>query len=182
MVGVETSANRLGDDALEYIVFGTAVRDAAFPLRAGDKLGMCTLSGQEVYQLRRLGAKVCGVVAHATANSIKLEADSSQILNARHWSTSSRNAELPEMGPGIAETRRRCLAAVSGQARAVGANQLVISTLKHEVRHHHFGDGKRRRHYFHVVFHVVGTAIKAHARQPHPSPMPDTAISMNIND
>jgi hypothetical protein len=37
---------------------------------------------------------------------------------------------------------------------------IVISTIEHAI-HHEYGSGKHQHHYFHVVFHAVGTAIKA---------------------
>jgi uncharacterized protein YbjQ (UPF0145 family) len=183
VIGIKLDVRQVqeGVEALECVAFGTAVRDAAFPTRKGDKLGMCALSGQEVYRLRRLGAKICGVVCHTTVNSIKLETESNHVLNSMRRSRKSRNAELPEMATGIAETRRRALAAVRGQASGVGANHLVISELRHDIRHHFYGAGQHKHHYFYVTFHVVGTAIKTGARQPHPAPMPVPTIAMNIN-
>ena len=53
----------LGDAGnLELVVFGTAVRDSTLPAHPSGRLGMCTLSGQDVDKLRRIGAEVRDVV------------------------------------------------------------------------------------------------------------------------
>src|ERR1700736_350371 len=63
VIGIEMSAKAFGDsNSVEYVVFGTAVRETTLAHldRSGPR--MCALSGQDVDKLRRIGAETLGVI------------------------------------------------------------------------------------------------------------------------
>ena len=66
MIGIElTVTSFLGEPGtVEYVVFGTAVRDSL--LARGPRSGarMCTLDAQDVDKLRRIGAETVAVIGH----------------------------------------------------------------------------------------------------------------------
>jgi uncharacterized protein YbjQ (UPF0145 family) len=185
VIGIEMSAGgKLGGaDNIEYIVFGTAVRETALPRRGDGDLGMCALSGQDVDKLRRIGAQVCAVVGHTTVFSVQLMPNSNYMLNSSGWfgGPGAGNAEVPEITRGVYEARRRAMGEVRRQAGAAGANNIVISTLTHSIDHREYEQvGGFKYHYFFVTMHVLGTAIRLGAHPPHPTPMPGPLMSINL--
>jgi uncharacterized protein YbjQ (UPF0145 family) len=181
VIGIEVSSGSLGDSGnVELVVFGTAVRERTLPPRRGG-LGMCTLSGQDVDKLRRIGAEVCGVVGHTTVVSVQLGTGSSWVMNTsgRFGASGSRNAEIPEIAQGVYEARDRAMAEVRAQASAADASGIVISTLRHTIEHYEYEAGYKY-HFFHVTMSVLGTAIRVGAREPHPTPLSGPMMSINL--
>lgn len=187
VVGIEVNAGSLGDAGnTELVVFGTAVRDSTRQADAGPRqLGMCTLSGQEVDKLRRIGAEVCGVVGHTTVLSVQLGRNSSWVMNAGGLlggGGAAMNAEITEIAQGVYDARNRVMLEVRRQANAVQANNIVVSTLAHAIEHFEFEQAGYRYHYFHVTMNVLGTAIRLGVRDPHPAPLPGPMMSINLGD
>ena len=145
---------------------------------------MCTLSGQDVDKLRRIGAEVCGVVGHTTVLSVQLGANSSWVMNCGSGmfgaGGASMNAEITEVSQGVYDARNRVMLEVRRQANAAGANNIVISTLRHTIEHYEYEQAGYRHHYFHVTMNVLGTAIRLGAREPHPGPLPEPVMSINL--
>ncbi len=71
---------------------------------------------------------------------------------------------------------------VRRQAAAAGANDMVISKLKHDIGHHEYESVGYRHHFFIVSMHVLGTAIRLGAHEPHPAPLGEPVMSINIGD
>ena len=185
VIGIEINAGSLGDAGnTELVVFGTAVRDSTLQSRAGKPLGMCTLSGQEVDKLRRIGAEVCGVVGHTTVLSVQLGMNSSWVMNAGGMlgGGARMNAEITEIAQGVYDARNRVMLEVRRQANAVQANNIVVSTLAHAIEHYEYEQPGYRYHYFHVTMNVLGTAIRLGARDPHPAPLPEPMMTINLGD
>lgn len=185
VIGIEMSAAGTlgGADNVEYIVFGTAVRESVLPRRSGGAVGMCALSGQDVDKLRRIGAEVRAVVGHTTVFSVQLMPNSNYMLNSSGWfgGAGAGNAEIPEITGAVYEARRRAMGEVRSQAGAAGANNIVISALRHSIDHREYEQaGGFRYHYFFVTMHVLGTAIRLGAHPPHPSPMTGPMMSINL--
>ncbi len=186
VIGIEMSISRGsmgGGDSIEYVVFGTAVRDNVFPRSANSQIGMCTLSGQDVDKLRRIGAEVCEVVGHTTVVSVQLRPGSNYLLNSSGggWlGGGSMNAEVPEITAGVYEARRRAMGEVRRQASAAGANNIVISLLRHSIDHREYDGAGGRYHYFYVTMHILGTAIRLGAHPPHPAPLTGPVMSINL--
>jgi uncharacterized protein YbjQ (UPF0145 family) len=187
VIGIEMNAGSLGDRGnVELVVFGTAVRDSTLQSSPGDPLGMCTLSGQEVDKLRRLGAVPVGVVGHTTVLSVQLGMNSSWVMNSGGGmfggGGAQMNTEIIEISQGVYDARNRVMAEVRRQANAVGANTIVISTLRHTIEHHEYEQPGYRQHFFHVTMNVLGTAIRLGARRPHPAPLPEPMMTINLGD
>ena len=193
VIGIEINAGSVGDATnTEMVVFGTAVRDttlappagASVAGRPGDRpLGMCTLSGQDVDKLRRIGAEVRGVVGYTTVISVQLGANSSWVMNSGRGIISggaSRNVEIAEVSQGVYDARNRVMLEVRRQANAVAANNIVVSRLQHTIEHFEYEQATYRNHYFHVTMNVLGTAIRLGAREPHPGPLPAPVMSMSL--
>lgn len=183
VIGIEMTVGSLGEAGnVELVVFGTAVRDSTLPAHPGGRLAMCTLSGQDVDKLRRIGAQVCGVVGHTTVLSVQLGMNSSWVMNrgGMFGGGASMNTEIVEITQGVYDARDRAMAEVRRQANAAGANEIVISTLQHGIDHYEYEQGGYKYHYFHVRMSVIGTAIRLGEREPHPAPLSGPLLSMNL--
>jgi uncharacterized protein YbjQ (UPF0145 family) len=183
VIGIEITTGSLGDAGnLELVVFGTAVRDTTLPSHPSGRLGMCTLSGQDVDKLRRIGAEVCDVVGHTTVLSVQLGMNSAWVMNTSGMfgGGARMNAEVKEIADGVYAARDRAMAVVRRQASAAGANGIVVSTLQHSINHYEYEQGGYKYHYFHVTMHVLGTAIRFGAREPHPAPLSEPVMSINL--
>jgi uncharacterized protein YbjQ (UPF0145 family) len=184
VIGIEISTGSLGDAGnVELVVFGTAVRDTTLPPHPNRRLGMCTLSGQDVDKLRRIGAEVRGVVGYTAVISVQLGQNSSWVMNAggMFGGGARMNVEITEIAQGVYDARDVAMREVRRQASEVDANDIVISTLRHTIQHHEYEQaGGYKIHFFHVTMHVLGTAIRLGAREPHPAPLPDPMLSINL--
>jgi uncharacterized protein YbjQ (UPF0145 family) len=183
VIGVEaTVAGTLGDsDNVEYVVFGTAVRDTGVVHPDPRRLAMCALSGQDVDKLRRIGAEVIGVIGHTSVIAVALDPSSNYIMNSSGlWGAGATNIEIPQITQGVYAARQRAFAEVEGQAREAGANDMVISTLRHSIHHHEYERANVTHHIFIVSMHVLGTAIRLGAHDPHPAPLKTPLMSINL--
>lgn len=183
VIGIEMSATSLASTGnVELVVFGTAIRDATLPPHPSGRLGMCTLSGQEVDKLRRVGAEVCGVVGHTTVWSVALGPNSAWVMNTSGLlgRGARMNTEIAEITQGVYDARNQVMAEVRRQGDAAGANSIVISSLRHTIEHHEYEQNGYTYHYFHVTMHVIGTAVRLRARAPHPAPLPEPVMSINL--
>ncbi len=185
VIGIEMTAGNLGDAGnTELVVSGTAVRDSTLPQGRRDGCGMCTLSGQEVDKLRRIGAEVRGVVGHTTVLSVQLGMNSSWVMSSGGMlggGGARMNTEIIEITQGVYDARNRVMLEVRRQANAVQANNIVVSALRHTIEHYEYERaGGYRYHYFHVTMNVLGTAIRLGAREPHPAPLSGPVLSINL--
>ncbi len=177
VIGIElTTDSLLGEPGtIEYVVFGTAVRETA--LARPGKLGprMCALSGQDVDKLRRIGAETLGVIGHTSVVIVALSMQANQLM--RSW---WGNQEMTEVTQGVYAARHLVMDEVSRQAREAGANDMVISTLKHDIDHYESERLGFVQHFFIVSMHVLGTAIRLGAHQPHPAPLGTPVMSISL--
>ena len=189
VIGIELNAKAfLGEPGnVEYAVFGTAVRETTLSSRtpgqrapgqrAPGQLRMCALSGQDVDKLRRIGAETVGVVGHTSVVCVALSGRANQMMSA-WWG----NQELTELSEGVYAARQLAMREVRRQASDAGANDIVISTLTHQIHHHEYESPGYRQHMFIVSMHVLGTAIRLGAHEPHPAPLGVPVLSMNLGD
>ncbi len=178
VIGIEMTTNSFLDEPrnVEYVVFGTAVRETLAP-RSSGRSGprMCALSAQDVDKLRRIGAETVGVIGHTSVVVVSLSLQASQMM--RSW---WGNQEMTEVTAGVYAARKLAMDEVRRQARAVGANDMVISTLTHQIDHHEYENPGYKRHFFIVSMHVLGTAIRLGAHEPHPAPLGTPVMSINL--
>ncbi len=182
VIGIEMTANSfLGEPGnVEYVVFGTAVRETTLPGRAsGGEAGprMCALSAQDVDKLRRIGAETLGVIGHTSVVAVALSMQANRMMGS-WWG----NQELTEVTAGVYAARQRAMNEVIRQAHEAGANDMVISTLTHDIDHHEYEGYGYRQHFFIVSMHVLGTAIRLGAHDPHPAPLGMPVMSINLGD
>jgi len=179
VVGIEMTTNSFLDEPgnVEYVVFGTAMRETTLASRNSGRSGprMCALSAQDVDKLRRIGAETVAVIGHTSVVVGSLSVQVSQMM--RSW---WGNQEMTEITAGVYAARKLAMDEVRHQARAVGANDMVISTLTHQIDHYEYESPGYRRHFFIVSMHVLGTAIRLGAHQPHPAPLGTPVMSINL--
>jgi uncharacterized protein YbjQ (UPF0145 family) len=177
VIGIELTVNSfLGEPGtVEYVVFGTAVRDSlpTHGRRSGPRL--CTLDAQDVDKLRRIGAETVEVIGHTSVVMVALSPMANQMM--RSW---WGNQEMTEVTQGVYAARHLAMQAVSRQALQVGANNMVISTLTHNIDHHEYERPGFVQHFFIVSMHVLGTAIRLGAHGPHPAPLGVPMMSINL--
>jgi uncharacterized protein YbjQ (UPF0145 family) len=156
-------------------VIGTAVRETALAGREGSGPRMCALSAQDVDKLRRIGAETLGVIGHTSVVVVALSMQSNQMM--RSW---WGNQEMTEVTQGVYAARHLAMEEVTRQARQAGANDMVISTLTHKIDHHEYERVGFAQHFFIVSMHVLGTAIRLGAHEPHPAPLGMPVMSINL--
>ncbi len=177
VIGIELTTNSfLGEPGtVEYVVFGTAVRDTGLDHHAAHGPRMCALSGQDVDKLRRIGAETLAVIGHTSVVIVALSMQANQLM--RSW---WGNQEMTEVTQGVYAARHLAMREVTRQAQAVGANDMVISTLTHHIDHHEYERLGFAQHFFIVSMHVLGTAIQLGAHEPHPAPLGTPMMSINL--
>jgi uncharacterized protein YbjQ (UPF0145 family) len=177
VLGIEmTSKAFLGEPGnVEYLVFGTAVRDLSFAREGGTGVRLCTLSAQDVVKLRRIGAETLDVIGHTAVVVVALSGRTNQMMGT-WWG----NQELTEVSRAVSAARHLVMDEARRQARAVGANEMVISTLTHRIDHHEYENPGYRQHFFIVSMHVLGTAVALGAHDPHPQPLGVPMMSISL--
>ncbi len=177
VIGIEmTTSGLLGDPGnVEYVVFGTAVRDSMRAVRGRSAPRMCALSGQDVDKLRRIGAETLDVIGNSSVVCVALSASANQMMRA-WWG----NREMTEVTEGVYAARRLAMDKVRRQASEAGANNMVISTLTHKIDHHEYERNGFTYHFFIVSMNVLGTAIRLGAHEPHPAPLGVPVMSINL--
>ncbi len=177
VIGIEMTAKGfLGDPGnVEYVVFGTAVRESGLLPRGEGGPRMCALSGQNVDKLRRIGAETIGVIGHTSVVCVALSMRANQMMGS-WWG----NQEMTEITRGVYAARHLAMNEVRRQAQQAGANDMVISTLTHDIHHHDYDRGGYTQHYFIVSMHVLGTAVRLGAHKPHPSPLGLPMMAINV--
>jgi uncharacterized protein YbjQ (UPF0145 family) len=177
VIGIEMTAKGfLGDPGnVEYVVFGTAVRETTLARTPGPRPRMCALSAQDVDKLRRIGAETLGVIGHTSVVCVALSASANQMM--RSW---WGNQEMVEITEGVYAARRLAMDEVRRQAAQAGANEMVVSTLTHQIDHREYDRGGYTQHFFIVSMHVLGTAIALGAHEPHPAPLGVPVMAINL--
>jgi uncharacterized protein YbjQ (UPF0145 family) len=177
VIGIEMTTTGFLDDPsnVEYVVFGTAVRETTLPARDRSGPRMCALSGQDVDKLRRIGAETLGVIGHTAVVCVALSMQANQMM--RSW---WGNQEMTEITEGVYAARRLAMDEVRRQCNEIGANDMTISTLTHNIDHHEYDRGGYAQHFFIVSMHVLGTAIRLGAHPPHPAPLGVPVMSINL--
>ena len=178
VIGIELTTNGVLDDSsdVEYVVFGTAVRETALAAAPRSKPRLCALSGQDVDKLRRIGAEIRGLLGYTAVVGVTLSWQAGQSL--RMW---AGNQELTEITQGVYEARRLVMAEILRQAREVRANDVVISTLSHDIEHVEYERaGMGTQHIFIITMHVLGTAIALGAHEPHPGALHGPVLSIDL--
>jgi uncharacterized protein YbjQ (UPF0145 family) len=178
VIGIELSSESVDADGsqLEYAVFGTAARETTLAASGPGRPQLSTLSGQDVDKLRRIGAGICGVVGHTTVLLVGRKAPASWTMGGSRGG----NQELTEISAGMYEARRLLMTEIERQAAERGANDVVVTTLRHRVAHHAVEQGAPNQQYFVITMHLLGTALRLGAHEPHPAPLRTPTMSIDL--
>ena len=182
VIGIELTAKPfMGEPGnVELAVFGTAVRETTLNPHRGtgpSEPRLCALSAQDVDKLRRIGAEIRGVVGHTAVVCVALGMGASQMMG-RWWG----NQEMTDVTQGVYAARHLAMREVRRQGADLGANDMVISSLRHNIEHHEYESMGYTTHLFIVSMHVLGTAVRLGAHDPHPAPLPMPMMSVNLGD
>jgi uncharacterized protein YbjQ (UPF0145 family) len=182
VIGIEMRSTAfLGQPGnVEFAVFGTAVRDTGVVPRRGSGPSaprLCALSAQDVDKLRRIGAETLGVIGHTSVVCVALSPWASQQMS-RWWG----NQEMVEVTQGVYAARQLAMDEVRRQGAALHANDMVVSTLTHQIHHHEYENMGYTNHFFIVSMHVLATAVQLGAHEPHPAPLGLPMMSINLGD
>jgi uncharacterized protein YbjQ (UPF0145 family) len=176
VIGIEMTTKGFGEaNNVELVVFGTAVRESTLAHSGHSGPRMCALPAQDVDKLRRIGAETVDVIGHTSVVCVALSQRSNQMM--RTW---WGNQEMTEITEGVYAARQLAMREVRRQAEEAVANNMVISTLTHRIDHHEYETGGFPRHFFIVSMHVLGTAIRLGAHEPHPAPLGVPVMSINL--
>lgn len=177
VIGIQITVRTLAEQrAVEYVVFGTAVRETIPVPRRESGPRMCALSGQDFVVLRRIGAEPVGVVGHTAVVGVSVTGWANQRLG-NWWG----NQELTEITQGVYMARRIAMEEVRRQANAARATEMVVSDLTHRIQRP--GEvGAAGQYVFIITMQVLGTAIIRGAHEPRPGPLGPPMMSINIGD
>ena len=187
VIGIEMTIKPFLDEPgnVEYAVFGTAVRETTLDptrtrsARASRSRGprLCALSAQDVDKLRRIGAETLAVIGHTAVVCVALSPWANQQMG-RWWG----NQEMVEITQGVYAARELAMDEIRRQGERAGANDMVVSTLRHDIAHHEFENGGYTQHIFIISMHVLATALRLGAHEPHPTPLGVPVMSINLGD
>ncbi len=166
VVGVElrTDAHDFAEGAIEYVVFGTAVRRERAERHGAPVL--TELSVSDYAKLVRAGFEPVGIVAwsavffasYSFGNVVGLPV-------ARESMAPPRNYELREYTEAFYSARAQVMERIGAQAQQLGAAGIVGVRIAHSAQPHttgsasmQFGAGERRG--LMLTFHAIGTAIR----------------------
>jgi uncharacterized protein YbjQ (UPF0145 family) len=157
--------------AIEYLVFGTAVRE---PALVSDTV-LTNLSMQDYVQLRAAGYRPAGL--HGASGVFYVVSSWSQRNVQSGWG-SWANQELREFTRGVYDAREVVIERMTAQARAAHADGLVGVTLAYDIREVEVGSGGSERTDLIVTMHALGTAI---ASADPAGTLPATQLSLDLS-
>jgi uncharacterized protein YbjQ (UPF0145 family) len=155
--------------AIEYVVFGTAVRE---PGLASDTV-LTNLSLQDYAQLRGAGYRPAGLFG-ASAVFYVVSSWSQQSIQTG-WG-SWANQELRDFTRGLYDAREVVIERVTAQARAARAAGLVGVTIDYDIREIEVDRGGSRTDLI-VTMHALGTGI---AEADPAGALPSTRVAVDL--
>jgi uncharacterized protein YbjQ (UPF0145 family) len=159
--------------AVEYVVFGTAVRETEI----ADEPVLTNLSLQDYAKLRQAGYRPAGLFG---SSGVFYVVSSWSQQNAQTGWGRWANQELPDFTRGIYEAREVVIGRTSAAARTTGAVGLVGVSLSHDVREVEIGGVGGRRTDLIVTTHALGTAIAAGV-SPGAAAAPRIALDLQLS-
>ncbi len=163
VVGVElrTGAHDFAEGAIEYVVFGTAVRREGTE-RRGDPV-LTELSVADYSQLVRAGFEPVGIVAWS-AVFFASYAFGSMVGTSPLSAATMQNFELREFTQAFYSAREQVMQRMGSQAEQLGASGIVGVRIVHGAQSHTVGGsgqlGGGQRSGLMLTFHAIGTAIR----------------------
>ncbi|HVR05667.1 MAG TPA: heavy metal-binding domain-containing protein [Solirubrobacteraceae bacterium] len=191
VVGVDlrTGAHDFVENAIEYVVLGTAVRQGAAASaqvgppasvqaptagsghaagrRAQDSAHrgpggepvLTELSVADYANLRRAGVEPLGVVAWSAAYYVRASFNT-QMMGGLGAMTYT-NQELPEFTEGVYSAREAVMGRMTAQAAQLGATGVIGARINHSAQRYELNSaGRGSASGLMVTFHAIGTAIR----------------------
>ncbi len=172
VVGVElrTGAHDWAENAIEYMVVGTAVRHAE--THNGAPV-LTELSVADYSKLATAGIEPLGIVAWSSVFFVAASY-STQMLTGSFGFT--QNQELRQFTQGVYSAREAVVGRMSAQATQLGASGVIGVRISHAIQRVSLGGGRYERGGLSVTFHAIGTAI----REPQDATLhaPETTIDL----
>ncbi|MGA9285864.1 MAG: heavy metal-binding domain-containing protein [Solirubrobacteraceae bacterium] len=177
VVGVDlnTGAHDWAENAIEYVVIGTAVRhDKSSPPAdeandhggrpAGRRDGRHTpvlteLSVADYAKLLSAGVEPLGVVAWSSVFFVGASY-STQMMSGIGGLGFTQNQELPEFTEGVYSARESVVARLTHQAAKLDASGVIGVRIAHGIQRTTVGAGTYSRGGLMVTFHAIGTAVR----------------------
>jgi uncharacterized protein YbjQ (UPF0145 family) len=173
VVGVElrTGQHDWAENAIEYVVIGTAVRhddrnggkpNGDLALAGAPRTGspvLTELSVADYAKLAMAGIEPLGVVAWSSVFFVAASY-STQMLSVGGF---TQNQELTEFTQGVYGAREVVVQRMTAQAARVNASGVVGVRIGHAIQRISLGGGRYERGGLMVTFHAIGTAIRESA-------------------
>lgn len=159
VVGVElrTGEHDWAENAIEYVVVGTAVRHDTATTRGGPVL--TELSVADYAKLLSAGVEPLGVVAWSSVFFVGASY-STQMMSGVGGLGFTQNQELPEFTQGVYSAREIVVGRLTEQAARLGASGVIGVRIAHGIQRTTVGAGTYSRGGLMVTFHAIGTAIQ----------------------
>jgi uncharacterized protein YbjQ (UPF0145 family) len=183
VVGVDlrTGEHDWAENAIEYVVVGTAVRHGESAetgrgerSRRGGPV-LTELSVADYAKLLSAGVEPLGVVAWSSVFFVGASY-STQMMSGVGGMGFTQNQELREFTQGVYSARETVVGRLTEQAARLGASGVIGVRIVHGIQRTSIGAGTYSRGGLMVTFHAIGTAIREdRATIPH---APETIIDL----
>jgi uncharacterized protein YbjQ (UPF0145 family) len=170
VVGVDlrTGEHDWAENAIEYVVIGTAIRHDQ-PSQAGhtkaDRYSrqsgpvLTELSVADYAKLLSAGVEPLGVVAWSSVFFVGASY-STQMMSGVGGMGFTQNQELPEFTQGVYSARESVVSRLTHQAAKLDASGVIGVRIAHGIQRTTVGAGTYSRGGLMVTFHAIGTAIR----------------------
>jgi uncharacterized protein YbjQ (UPF0145 family) len=182
VVGIDlnTGAHDWAENAIEYVVIGTAVRHEETATPGGPPAGgaqrgggpktdsgrrrredpvLTELSVADYAKLLSAGVEPLGVVAWSSVFFVGASY-STQMMSGIGGLGFTQNQELPEFTQGVYSARESVVARLTHQAAELDAGGVIGVRIAHGIQRTTIGAGSYSRGGLMVTFHAIGTAIR----------------------
>lgn len=160
VVGVDlrTGEHEWAENAIEYVVIGTAVRHDKTATPGGRPV-LTELSVADYAKLLSAGVEPLGVVAWSSVFFVGASY-STQMMSGIGGLGFTQNQELPEFTQGVYSARESVVARLTQQAAKLDASGVIGVRIAHGIQRTTIGAGTYSRGGLMVTFHAIGTAIR----------------------
>jgi uncharacterized protein YbjQ (UPF0145 family) len=178
-VDLRTGEHDWAENAIEYMVIGTAVRhtkdgDGVQPPRNGEhgaRKGpvMTELSVADYTKLLSAGIEPLGVVAWSSVFFVAASYATQMMGSGLNF---TQNQELPEFTQGLYSARETVVERLTEQAARLDASGVIGVRIEHGMQRMSVGAGTYSRGGLLVTFHAIGTAIREDRATVPQAPQP----------
>jgi uncharacterized protein YbjQ (UPF0145 family) len=168
-VKVDKGSYDWASDAIEYLITGTAVALDGEPLP--ERPALSTLTAEDFWKLVRAGYRPVGVAGASAIWYVVPTWDTQRMLQGgRLWSSSRRNAEIPDFTQAVYNARGQAQLQFQQEAQAMGCEGVVGVDFVQRPRVRVVEVGESERIDLVVTVEVIGTAVAAGEDGGAPSP------------